>query len=161
MKEVCHRKATATCEAFVQKKLAPKSIDTPAICYGKLHEAIAIKSYMDHQNKEGIAVQVNPCGLSVDSSMPWLAASPDAIVVDPTQEHQKMGCLEVKCPYVCEKKLFAAACKDVPGFCLVLNNNVMSLSKTHAYFYQVQTQMHITHLAWCDFVVWSPIRHIR
>ena len=78
-------------------------IDTPAICYGKHHEAIAIKSYVDYQSKEGTAVQVNSCGLSVDPSMPWLAPSPDAIVVDPTQEHQKIECLEVKCPYVCEK----------------------------------------------------------
>ena len=160
MKEVCHRKATTTCEAFVRKKLAPKSIDTPAVCYGKHHEAIAIKAYVDYQNKEGIAVQVNSCGLSVDPTMPWLAASPDAFVVDPTQEHQMMGCLEVKCPYVCERRKFSAACKDVPGFCLVLKNNAMSWSKPHAYFYQVQTQMHATHLVWCDFVVWSPIQDI-
>ena len=97
MKEVSHRKATTTCEAFVRKKLAPKSIDTPAVCYGK-HETIAIKAYVDYHNKEGIAVQVNSCGLSVDPTMPWLAASPDAFVVDPTQKHQMMGCLEVKCP---------------------------------------------------------------
>lgn len=92
--------------------------------------------------------------------MPWLAASPDAIVVDPTQDHQKRGCLEVKCPYACEKILFATACKNVPGFCLVLINNEMFLSKTHSYFYQVQTQIHVTHLPWCDFVVWSPIQDL-
>ena len=70
MKEVCHRKATTTCEAFIWKKLAPKPIDTPAICYRKLHEAIEIKSHVDYQNNKGIAVQVNSCGLSVDPSMP-------------------------------------------------------------------------------------------
>ena len=56
----------------------------------------------------------------IETVLVWLAASPDAIVVDPTQDHQKRGCLEVKCPYACEKILFAAACKEVPGFCLVL-----------------------------------------
>jgi len=30
------------------------------------------------------------------------------------------------------------------------------LSVSHSYFYQLQTQMHVTHLQWCDFVVWSP-----
>ena len=25
------------------------------------------------------------------------------------------------------------------------------------YFYQVQTQLHVTGLHWCDFCVWSPI----
>ena len=35
MKEVCHRKATTSCEAFVRKKLTPRHIDTAAIPYGK------------------------------------------------------------------------------------------------------------------------------
>lgn len=29
MKEVCHRKATTSCEVFIRKKLTSKSIDTP------------------------------------------------------------------------------------------------------------------------------------
>jgi len=32
----------------------------------------------------------------------------------------------------------------------------MYLSESHSYFYQLQTQMHVTHLQWCDFGVWSP-----
>ena len=31
------------------------------------------------------------------------------------------------------------------------------LSKLHAYYFQVQTQMHVTSLQWCDFFVWSPM----
>ena len=34
----------------------------------------------------------------------------------------------------------------------------MVLSRQHGYFYQIQTQMHITRLQWCDFVIWSPIQ---
>ena len=33
----------------------------------------------------GVMVSVQPCGLHVDSSSPWLAASPDGIVLDPSQ----------------------------------------------------------------------------
>jgi len=32
----------------------------------------------------------------------------------------------------------------------------MYLSKSHSYFYQLQTQMHVTNPQWSDFVVWSP-----
>ena len=33
----------------------------------------------------------------------------------------------------------------------------MQLSSAHSYYYQIQTEMHVTRLPWCDFVVWSPI----
>jgi len=65
----------------------------------------------------------------------------------------KQGCLEVKCPYVCEQKSIVAASEDVAGFCLVESDAFMHLSKSHAYFYQVQTQMYVTETKWCDFVV--------
>jgi len=117
IKEVCHRKPSTSCEAFNRNKLVHKSINTPAVRYGQQNEAIAVRSYVNYQNKCGINIQVNSCGLSID---PWLAASPDAIVLDPTQKHQKKGCLEVKCPYSCKKMLFETACKNVSGFCLVL-----------------------------------------
>lgn len=65
---------------------------------------------------------------------------------------QNKGCLEVKCPLVCEKMAFADASKTVTGFALCQ----MCLSKSHGFYYQIQTQMHITHLPWCDLVVWSP-----
>ena len=54
---------------------------------------------MDYQSKMGKSVVVNSCGLSVHPSMPWLAASPDGIVYDSSEEHYKRGCLEVKCPF--------------------------------------------------------------
>ena len=53
MKEVYHRKATTTCEAFVWNKLVSKSIDTPAVCYGKHHEAIAIKALRGLSEQRG------------------------------------------------------------------------------------------------------------
>ena len=160
MKEVCHRKATTSCEAFVRKKLTPRHIDTAVIRYDKDHESTAVKSYVDYQNKHGKAVKVNKCGLSVHPSTPWLAGSPDGIVFDATEECNNRGCLEVKYPQTCEKVPLAVACKDVSGFCLVLNNCEMFLPKHHAYYYQVQTQMYVTELQWCDFVVWSPVPDI-
>jgi len=37
---------------------------------------------VNYQSKNGKTVSVNLCGLSVNPSMPWLAASPDGIVID-------------------------------------------------------------------------------
>jgi len=108
------------------------------------------------KKSQQIPVEVNTCGLIIDTNDSWLAASPDGIVVDPTeQEHQK-GCLEVKCLYVCENRTITEACRQVPAFCLVEHEGLMCLSESHKYFFQIQTQMHVSRLVWCDFVVWCP-----
>ena len=118
MKEVCHHRPTTSCVPFVKRKLSCKSINTPAISYGKKqHEKVAIASYVKYQNMNGKVVSVEPCGLFVDHSMPWLAASPDAIVSDFSEPVHKRGCLEVKCPYVSETQTIENACKMVKGFC--------------------------------------------
>lgn len=97
------------------------------------------------------AIKMRPCGLVVDISLPWLAASPDGIVMDP--KHGR-GCLEVKCPLSCEAITVQEACRKLTAFCLIEQKGIINLSKLHSYFYQVQTQMHVTN---CDFVVWSPV----
>ena len=156
MKEVCHRKSTTSCEAFIRAKLLPAQITTTATCYGKQHEKDAISSYICYQKSQGINVEVSKSGLVVDSVENWLAASPDGIVIDPTEKEHKKGCLEVKCPYVCNMTTITDACRQVPAFCLVEQEGTMCLSESHKYFYQIQTQMHVTRLQWCDFVVWCP-----
>lgn len=157
MREVCHHRPTTSCTAFTKRKLSCNSINTPAICYGKKHEKVAIGSYVKHQNMNGKVANVEPCGLFVDHSTPWLAASPDAIVTDFSEPIHKRGCVEVKCPYACETRTIEDACKMVKGFCLRSIDGQIQLSKSHSYYYQVQTQMHVTNLQWCDFVVWSPM----
>jgi len=34
---------------------------------------------------------------------------------------------------------------------------ILKLKATHAYYFQIQLQLAITGLKWCDFVLWSPI----
>ena len=108
------------------------------------------------RKSQQVAIEVNKCGLLIDSNDFWLGASPDGIVFDPTQQEHQRGCLEVKCPYVCEKRTITDACRQVSAFCLVEHEGSMCLSESHKYFYQVQTQMHVSQLPWCDFVVWCP-----
>ena len=155
MKEVCPRRPTTSCTAFVQKKINPKPLNTAAVRYRRTHERDAVSSYLDYHHSRGVAIELRECGLVVDVSLPWLAASPDGIVIDPTQGE---GCLEVKCPLSCETINVEEACRrKVTTFCLIEQDGYIHLSKSHAYFYQIQTQMHVTKCKWCDFVVWSPL----
>ena len=119
IKEVCYRKTTTNCKAFVRRKIDPKPVHTAAISYGKKHEKDAVLSYVNFQQSRGIVVEVSTCGLAVDTFAPWLAASPDRIVLDSTQKENKKGCLEVKCPLSCEKITITEACRRISAFCLV------------------------------------------
>jgi len=139
------------------KKLTQKTVDVSATRYGRKYEESAILSYVNHQRAHGVMVSVQPCGMNVDESSPWLAASPDGIILDPTQSaDSQKGCLELKCPNLCEKSLILDLSRINSTFCLKEKNGKMQLSSTHAYYYQIQTEMHVTRLPWCDFVVWSP-----
>ena len=142
MKEVCHRKASTSSTAFVQKKINPKILHTPVVCYGRLH---AISAYIEYQQKcRSVAIQVRECGLVVDNSLPWLAASPDRIVIDPSEKENKQGCLEVNYPFSCEKKTILEATRSVSAFHLIEQGRNVILSESHAYYYQIQTEMYVT-----------------
>ena len=87
MKEVCHRKASTTCTAFAQKKINSKILYTPAVCRGREHENGAVSAYVEYQcNCHGVTVEVHKCGQVVYMSLSWLAASPDRIVIDPSEK---------------------------------------------------------------------------
>jgi len=66
------------------------------------------------------------------------------------------GCLEVKCPYVCANMSIAQTSIKSRSFCLQNDNGKLKLKMSHQYFYQVQVQTYVTHLLWCDFVIWTP-----
>jgi len=128
-----------------------------AILYGKQHENEAILSYVRFKKSQQVAIEVNKCGLIIDA---WLGVSPDRIVFDPTQQEHQKGCLEVKCPYVCEKRTITDASQQISAFCLVEHEGLMCLPESHKYFYQIQTQMHFPQLPWCDFVVWCHVNFL-
>jgi len=74
MKEVCHCKDTTSCNAFIQRKLMPKQIDSKAVRYGKNNEELAIKAYVNCLRKEDRIVKISKSGLVIDSSEPWPGA---------------------------------------------------------------------------------------
>ena len=89
--------------------------------------------------------------LFIDTSCPFLGASPDGIVV---REDGCRGCLEVKCPFAHKDRTIAEAATE-PGFYLKPGPGGLQLARNHQYFYQVMGQMGITGLTWCHFVVYT------
>ena len=148
---VCNRKLNISQTKFVQKNLlSPKDLsNVPSIRYGISNEAKAANKYAEYMTGIGHDVQVLECGLVVSSTMPWLAASPDRKVID---KIFGFGLVEIKCPYSLRHLTPEEACAD-PSFYCQLVNGKPELKKDHPYYYQVQGQMGLAGLKWCDFVV--------
>ena len=63
-----------------------------ATVYGTEMEDIARVEYATHQQQNGHThLSIESCGLIVSSENPWLAASPDGLVHDPSNSTQPNG----------------------------------------------------------------------
>ncbi|KAK2140272.1 hypothetical protein LSH36_1413g00023 [Paralvinella palmiformis] len=90
-------------------------------------------------------VNVNPCGLVISRWSPWLAVRPDRKVYDPSR-YPVLGLLEIKCPQV-------STVLDAK-FLQRTSDGRLQLKRSHQYYTQVQAQLAITGLEWCNFYVW-------
>lgn len=129
-------------------------IETVAMKYGICNEKNACLDY-----EAAFNVKISDVGLCVNSKYPGLGASPDSLVLD--LSNNSHGLLEIKCPKILENlmptELSKLSSRQRSSFCCKLvDENSMTLKKTHTYYYQVQTQMAITERTWCDFVIWTP-----
>uniref|UniRef100_A0A3P8TT64 YqaJ viral recombinase domain-containing protein n=1 Tax=Amphiprion percula TaxID=161767 RepID=A0A3P8TT64_AMPPE len=139
-------------------------VQTRAMSWGIDMEAKVIRRYQELKSRAlGRPVSVQDCGLFIDAQRPWLAASPDGIVID-SWNGQRLLCLEVKCPYKHRDRRVEDACRDDPAFCLeVLDEDGQRpggppryrLKSTHSYFTQIQVQLWVSGLQEADLVVFT------
>ncbi|KAK7485561.1 hypothetical protein BaRGS_00023249 [Batillaria attramentaria] len=128
--------------------------------YGKEKEKEALQAYAANLCESDPKLRVRSSGLWVNADCPELACSPDSIVTDDAEN--ALGLVEVKCPFVLsdskvEDFEHVLTKKQQHGFCLQRQSNgTMRLKRNHAYYFQVQMQMGVMNLDWCDFFVWTP-----
>ncbi|KAG0418304.1 hypothetical protein HPB47_004943 [Ixodes persulcatus] len=121
-----------------------------AIQHGIKHEPQAVQQYRRALHSLGHNVETSSCGLLVDPASPWLGASPDRLVFDPT-EAVPHGVVEVKCPYT----IWDCAEPDSKSFYMVKDSaGVYRLSRDHHYYFQLLGQMALSGSLWGDFVVY-------
>ena len=110
---------------------------------------------IEYKNTKG-NVQVEKSGLKVCDEFQFLAASTDGIVVEHNGKETIMtitGLLEIKNFLQNNSILIKDACTKVPQFCLENTSNELHLKRHHAIYYQIQGQLNIYNLPWCDFVL--------
>uniref|UniRef100_A0A8C6TKY7 Uncharacterized protein n=1 Tax=Neogobius melanostomus TaxID=47308 RepID=A0A8C6TKY7_9GOBI len=115
--------------------------------WGVNNEEKAKSAYINHAKNCHKNLNVQNVGLLVDHENPFLAASPDGLVSCDCCEKRL---LEIKCPYKHRDKVI----QDITDkdFCL---RSDYKLKTSHRYFTQIQLQMYIFKLMFCDFVVYT------
>ena len=124
--------------------------------YGQVMEDQTRQQYEEYQHENGHpGLTTQPTGLVISVDNPWLAASPDNIVEDPS-EKPTAGLAEYKKPFSARDLTISEAC-DKCSFCLKRSeegDNVRyELKRQHDYYYQIQCQMYCCKREWCDFIV--------
>ena len=156
---VLQRRDDTPPDSLVLRILQQKQFSSAATSWGIQNEARAIEQYVLFQHAHGHDhLVVTPFGFLVSRQYPFLGASPDGAVYDPTSMQEPFGFLEVKCPFShCNETPEQASTS--PRFCSVLHTSdgtqVLTLRRTHTYFAQVQGQMAIGERPWCDFVIFT------
>lgn len=121
--------------------LGAKPYTSAATEWGKRNEAVALEKYKKAQDGSGHhGLYCCPSGFVVSEMYPYLGASPDAVVHDPTSSNP-FGLAEVKCPYSFRDKTPSEAAQS-GDFCCSLGDgkSALKLKRSHSYFCQIQVK---------------------
>ena len=114
------------------------NLETSFIQTGADMEFTAAQEYSKIRN-----VNYMPCGLIVHPDAPWLGTSPDGLVFNPLAQ-PPFGLVEIKCPNVTSY----VDCKY-----LNMKEGTLLFKESHIYYWQIQGQLMLTGMTWCDFVI--------
>lgn len=135
-------------EAFVQDIYYPKPFHSYATNYGSQNEALAKQKYLANFPER----HLHSCGLLLQPNLPFLGATPDGIACDGSGGS---GLLEIKCPYAARDMMVAEAVEKCKNFYIVKEGDTLTVSKTHHCYYQIQGQLLLSGLEYCDFVLYT------
>ncbi|KAI4873696.1 hypothetical protein NFI96_007229, partial [Prochilodus magdalenae] len=119
--------------------------DLPRMTVNDVHRIVKTHAVASSSKKEkGFKMYISSYIDNYEDA-PWMGSSPDGLVYDPT-ENPQYGLVEVKCPNV---KSY------VDCSYLEAKHGTLQLKHHHNYYWQIQGQMLITGMDWCDFVVFA------
>lgn len=135
--------------------LNPRHLDNvPSISYQIKNRKKALEQYkresmFDHEN-----FIYNQCGLIINPRLPYFVGSPDGVVS--CSCHGK-GCVAIKCLKILESGGSFDVLTSKPNNILnKKDDNSYVLERSHEIFHQIQLQINLISLNYCEVVFWSP-----
>ena len=119
--KVLYRKKEPS-ESFMKSIFEPKDLSkVSSIQHGK-HNEVIVRSPCARKMQKQMhkSFTVYDCRLVVNPSHPYLGASPDGKVFDPTST-SPFALLEIKCPYTWRNNSMEEACQDSNFPCAMIN----------------------------------------
>lgn len=96
------------------------------------------------------------CGLIINPELPYFCGTPDGLV---SCNCHGNGCLKAKYLQSLSNESLETMTKE-PDNIFIKNEHHFSLEKTHEFYYNVQMQINIIGLEYCDLVIWSQQKAI-
>nr|XP_033935033.1 uncharacterized protein LOC117443188 [Pseudochaenichthys georgianus] len=154
LKQVLQTSLAQPSKSLIKSICYPEAhkFSTAATRYGCKYEATARKQYEGVQSLHHQGFSCKDSGLWLNPQWPYMGASPDGCV---TCTCHGTGICEIKCPHSKQEEANLRLCAGEQGFCLVNDGGTVKLDRRHAYFHQVQAQLHVVDVDYCDFVVWT------
>lgn len=144
--KVCKMRVNTSRAKTVENILYSKFSGSKATRWGDYHEKIARKEI-----SERLDIAYRECGLFVHKTYKYLGASPDALICNDD------GIIEIKCPFNSRHLPPDEGIRQkVIKYCSISPNGVLSLKKSHDYYYQIQGQLAVADKQYCIFVIWTP-----
>jgi len=152
MKAVCHTDPTNPAQSLIKSICYPLelSFNSKETDWGQKQEKVARDLYFKKQTLSHEGLSIVDSGLVINSQWPFIAATPDG-VINCTCHGQ--GVLEIKCPYSHRYESVEEAASNDKKFCLKEDQGIIKLDSTHAYYHQIQTQLFVCNVDYCDFCV--------
>ena len=158
MKAVCHTDAAKPSQSLIKGICYPEAFKftSKATTWGCCHEKEAREVYLRACKSQHTDFCVTECGFFINTQWTYIGASPDGIINCTC--HGK-GVLEIKCPFCHHETSIQTAATEDSKFCLKLSDGKLHLDQSHAYYYQVQTQLFVCNLDYADFCVCTFVKN--
>ena len=154
MKAVCHIDPTNPSKSLVKSICYPAELafTSKQTNWGLKQEKVAKELYLKINTPSHDNLTVRDSGLVINPQWPFVGASPDGLI---ECRCCGKGTLEIKCPYSHREESVTSAASNDSNFYLRFDDgdSVLHLDRRHAYYYQVQTQMFVCNVNYCDFCV--------
>ena len=140
---------------YIYKKMCTLdtvSFSSAATAYGKSMEKVALDQYsIQYRNDHIQPVGVDPCGLYVSKSCPYVGGSPDGTI---NCKCCGNGIVEVKCSFTHQHDT-PEQVADYGKYHIYMENGKVTLKNTSSWYTQIQTQLFSTQKDWCDFIFFT------
>ena len=150
MHSILHTNSDMRSVSHIKSMCYPESyrFSAESTKWGCQHEKLVLDAYRVMKENQHLNFHMVDCGFFTSTDYPFVGTSPEFLIsCDCCGE----GCVEVECPYCKRNDTVDEASNSEPKFYIQSG----SLSITHPYYAQIETQMNVCNRKYCDFFLWT------